>query len=348
MPIPMGRRRQHDHDLPPLMHRRAGRYYYGRNDVALGPDFAAALRRYAELHTGQHEPGTFAEAANEYQKHELPKKAPKTQAEYERQLGVLRGVFGRFRLDQIRPVHVAEFMAERGIKRTDAKGKVHGGAIVATREKALLSAVLSFARARGLLDGANPCAGIRGTKSHRDRAVTHDELAAAVARADPTLAGFLELCYFTGQRPGDVVRMRRQDVQDGALGVRQGKTGAKVRITIVGPLEAVLTRLTSGAVGSMFLVRDKRGQPLTLSALRKRFDKLGCDWQIRDLRAKAATDSPDARAAQRLLGHAAASTTDGYIRRRVGERVAPVMRGIAGEPSRIAGTVPGDKGGNDA
>lgn len=348
MLVPMGRRRQHDHDLPPLMHRRAGRYYYGRNDIALGPDFAAALRRYAELHTGQHEPGTFAEAANEYQKHELPKKAPKTQAEYERQLGVLRGVFGRFRLDQIRPVHVAEFMAERGVKRNDAKGKVHGGAIVATREKALLSAVLTFARARGLMDGANPCAGIRGTKSHRDRAVSHEELAEAVRQADPVLAGFLELCYLTGQRPSDVARMRRQDVQDGALGVRQAKTGAKVRIEIVGPLAAVLERLRAGPVASVFLVHDERGQRLTLAALRRRFKALGFDWQIRDLRAKAATDSKDSRTAQRLLGHAAASTTDGYIRRRAGERVSPVMLGIAGEPSRIAGDGPDSEGGEDA
>lgn len=348
MGTPMGRRRQHDHDLPPLMHRRAGRYYYGRNHVALGPDFAGALRKYAEIHTGQHEPGTFAEAANAYEANEMPKKAPKTQAEYRRQLGVLRGVFGRFRLDAIRPMHVAEFMTERGVKRVDKDGKVHGGLIVATREKALLSAVLTFARSRGMTDAANPCAGIRGTKSRRDRAVSHDELAAAVGKADPVLAGFLELCYLTGQRPSDVTRMRRQDVQDGHLHVKQAKTGAKVRIAIVGPLAAVLERLRGRPVASVFLVHDERGQRFTLSALRRRFKALGFDWQIRDLRAKAATDSSDARAAQKLLGHRAASTTDGYIRHRVGEQVSPVMRGIAGEPSRIAGDGPRDESGNGA
>lgn len=31
-------------------------------------------------------------------------------------------------------------------------------------------------------------------------------------------------------------------------------------------------------------------------------------------------------AAQTLLGHAAASTTDGYIRQRAGERATPIMR----------------------
>lgn len=319
----MGRRRTKNHDLPPQMQRKGGRYYYGRDGIALGADFPTALRAYAELHVGVAPTGTFAEAATLYTRNELKARAVKTQREYERQLAMLVRVFGTMGLDTIRPVHVAEFMAARP-------------KIAATREKALLSLVFNYARKRGLTDATNPCAGIRGVKSHRDRYVADAELADAVHRADSTLAGFLELCYFTGQRPGDVVKMRRQDVHDGALHVQQAKTDQKVRIDITGPLESVIARLTAGAVGSMFLVRDARGQPLTLAAIRKRFLKLGTDWQIRDLRAKAASDSKDAKAAQSLLGHAAASTTDGYIRQRIGQRASPVMRVIADEPGGIA------------
>lgn len=326
----MGRRRQHDFDLPPLMLRRAGRYYYGRNHIALGADFPAALRRYAELHTGEHVPGTFAEAAAEYLRVELPKKAPKTQDEYQRQAATLVRVFGAMRIASIRTRDVADFMALRP-------------RIAGTREKALLSAIINFARVRGLTNASNPCAGVRGVKAHRDRYVSDAELLDAINHADATLAAFLELCYLTGQRPGDVVRFRRQDVQDGALCVRQAKTGHKVRIALVGPLAALFERLTSGAVASVFLIHDRSGQPLTLAAMRKRFVALGCDWQIRDLRAKAASDSDTARAAQSLLGHAAASTTDGYIRQRAGERATPIMRGIAGEPARIAGNGPETK-----
>ena len=75
-----------------------------------------------------------------------------------------------------------------------------------------------------------------------------------------------------------------------------------------------------------YLVHDERGHRFTLSAIRKRFDALDVDWQIRDLRAKAASDSTTSLAAQRLLGHAAATTTDRYIRHGVGERVTPIMR----------------------
>lgn len=351
----MGRRRQHDLDLPPLMTRRDGRYYYGRNHVALGPDFAAALRRYAELHTGDRTPGTFAEAIAEYEKRELPQKAPKTQAEYRRQIAVLRGVFGKVRLDQLRPAHVAGYLAERAVKVETKGGKVVGGPIVATREKALLSAIFTFARVHGLTDAPNPCSGIRGTKSHRERAVTDEELGGAIVRAatlgDATLAGYLELLYRTGQRPSDVARMRRQDIRDGVLSCRQAKTGALVRIEVVGPLAELVERLNAGTVASVFLVHDDRGQRLTLGALRKRFDRLGCDWTFMDLRAKAATDTAEAlsnRAAQKLLGHAAATTTDGYIRQRAGERATPVMRKITGSSPRFAGADPRGKSGADA
>lgn len=338
MAVPMGRRRQKNHDLPPHMHRKRGRYYYGRGDLALGADFPAALRRYAELHTGFATAGTFAEAVEAYRRDELPKKAPRTRTGYAPQLATLADVFGHMRLDAIRPHDVATFMDARAVRTVDQGGRLHGGLIVATREKALLSAVFAFARVRGLTDAPNPCAGIRGTKSSRGRYVTDAELADGIGRADPTLAGFLALCYFTGQRPGDVARMRRQDVQDGELCVRQAKTGAKVRIALVGPLAAIVAGLTGGAVASVFLIHDRRGQPFTLAALRKRFDRLGCDWQIRDLRAKAASDSTSARAAQTLLGHAAASTTDGYIRQVVGLLATPIMRGIADKPSKVADT----------
>lgn len=326
MPGPMGRRRTHDLDLPPLVYRKRGRYYYGRAGIALGADLPAALRRYAEMHGGTATPGTFAEAARLYLRDELPTKSAKTASEYERQLATLVRVFGRCPLDggSIRPKDVHDYLA--------ARPRVAGG-----REKALLSAVWNFARRTGLTDATNPCAGIRAPKARRSRYVTDAELAAGIAAADPVLAGFLELAYRTGQRPGDVLRMMRSDVRDGALWVSQAKTGAKVRIAIVGPLAGLLDSLRGlpTRITSLYLIHNHRGQPLTLAAMQKRWDtvrrRIGADWQLRDLRAKAATDATGR--AQDLLGHAAASTTDGYIRRVAGAIVEPVRRPIYGSPS---------------
>ena len=89
-------------------------------------------------------------------------------------------------------------------------------------------------------------------------------------------------------------------------------------------------------------MRDERGRRLTPAAIRRRFwkarTKAGADWQIRDLRAKAASDMATAQKAQALLGHSAASTTDGYIRKRVGQAAEPVLRAITG----IAGSNSGE------
>ena len=50
------------------------------------------------------------------------------------------------------------------------------------------------------------------------------------------------------------------------------------------------------------------------------------DFQFRDLRAKAGTDAGTLADAQALLGHAAATTTDRYIRARIGRVVKPIGR----------------------
>jgi integrase len=313
----MGRRRTKNHDLPPGVHRKGERLYYGRNDIPLGPENDPAwLRRWAELR-GERITGaaaTFADAAREYRLHELAGKARKTQAEYDRQLRTLCTVFGLTPLAKIRPHHVGTYLDRRP-------------PIAGTREKALLSAVFNVARRRGLTDSPNPCAGIRGKKARRGRYVTDAELADALRRADPVLAGFLELCYRTGQRPSDVTRMTRADVREGALWVTQAKTGAKVRIGVRGPLAVLLA--APEAVASVYLIHDARGQPMTLGALRKRFDKLGVDWQIRDLRAKYATDLGDPQKARAGLGHANQTTTDTYIRAVAGESADPITREIA-------------------
>lgn len=221
----MGMRRTRHIGLPARLYFKQGRCYYGRAGVALGADKRAALIKYAELETGCTAPGTFADAVKAYREQELPSKATKTREEYSRQLNTLALVFGECAIDSIRPVHVARYLAERGAK------------VAGAREKALLSAVFNFARRIGLTDAVNPCAGIRTKKSQRKRYVTDGELAEAMSCTDPVLSGFLELCYLTGQRPSDVLRMRRQDVQDGALCVEQRKTGnasarscAKLRI----------------------------------------------------------------------------------------------------------------------
>jgi hypothetical protein len=58
---------------------------------------------------------------------------------------------------------------------------------------------------------------------------------------------------------------------------------------------------------SAYLIHDENGQPLTQGALRSRFDKARTlakvDFQFRDIRGKAATDTGNLAHSQKLLGH---------------------------------------------
>lgn len=336
---PMGRPRTRDFDLPPLMIRRDGRYYYGRNQTALGPDFRAALRKYAELHVGQADPGTFADAADAYRKlpDGLRAKRASTQREYGRQLDVLISVFGRMRLDGIKPRDVAAFLAAASEKPESAPQggrRKRGGPIAATRMKALLSTVFNFARVHGLTDAPNPCAGVRGKKSERGIYVGDAELATVLAHADGPTATFLELAYRTGADASVILGLRLSDVQDGALRLARTKTGEKVAVTVEGPLKALVDGLARRPVRSMYLVADDRGQPFTLQAMRRRFWKArqaaGASWQIRDLRAKAGSDADSIADARALLGHRHETTTAIYRRLR-GQAARPIARRITGK-----------------
>lgn len=77
-----------------------------------------------------------------------------------------------------------------------------------------------------------------------------------------------------------------------------------------------------------YLVQDENGQPLSQFALRSRFDKArtaaGVNFQFRDIRAKAATDTGDLAHSQTLLGHKNRDMTEHYVKARIGERVKPL------------------------
>jgi integrase len=130
------------------------------------------------------------------------------------------------------------------------------------------------------------------------------------------------------------LKFKETDIRDGALLVAQNKTGKRLRIAVIGELAKVIDRILerkrTHKVRNLILIYKEDGQPLTKSALRKRFDKAravaGVSFQFRDLRAKAGTDKANAknlRDAQKQLGHQTIQMTEHYVRNRLGEKVEP-------------------------
>jgi integrase len=184
---------------------------------------------------------------------------------------------------------------------------------------------------RGYTNKANPCSGVKGfSETGRDRYVEDDEFRLVWEKAGAPLRDAMDLAYLTGQRPADILKIKRTDLRDGSLWVTQGKTGKKLRISVVGSLAEVIDRILSRKlkVTSLNLVVNEKGEPLTYHALRFRFEAArkaaGVNFQFRDLRAKAASDIEDAQRAKKLLGHASQTMTEHYIRSRLGERVDSV------------------------
>ena len=186
-------------------------------------------------------------------------------------------------------------------------------------------------RTRGYTAGTNPCQGVKGYReAGRSRYVTNEEFDQVKAHAHFTVVDAMDLALLTGQRPADVLKFKRTDVRDGALWIVQNKTGTRLGIEITGELAAVIARINerpSKAI-SPFLIQDENGQRLTYFVLRSRFDKARTlakvDFQFRDIRAKAATDTGDLAHAQKLLAHKNRDMTEHYVRARIGERVQPL------------------------
>jgi integrase len=191
---------------------------------------------------------------------------------------------------------------------------------------------------------ANPVAGttrqMKVTEC-RDIYVTDEMLALVYSCASPIIQDAIDLAYLTGQRPADVLKMRWDQVRDGAVWVEQGKGKVKLQIDVVGELAALMDRIKSRGIVGMTLLSDPKGQKLKQSGyFRSQFDlardkaekraaELGVEFvrfQFRDLRAKSASDMASMATARKLLGHSTESMTAKYVRARVGEKVSPVLK----------------------
>jgi integrase len=348
----MGRQPTKYLNLPKGMRAREkakGKIYYyfdtggkPRKEIPLGPDYVLAVQKWAQLsmHTiPANATITFKMAWGKFLQDYMPTKSASTQKDYFKCSKYLLQFFANpddpAPLDAITPQHVRQYLDKRGKQ----------APVRANHERRLLNLIFNLAREWGYTSNANPCAGVKGfSEKSRDIYVDDQVFNLVYEHADQPTRDALDLGYLTAQRPADVIKMSKIDIQDGALHVRQNKTGAQIRINITGQLKSVIDRINQRKeqfkVFSLALVVDEYGKPLSQHAIYKRFvkakelaiahnpklkDQIDA-YQIRDLRAKAVTDKTnqgDVRQAQKLAGHASETMTQRYVRKKVGEVVEP-------------------------
>lgn len=340
----MGRKPSKSGAIPRLRARKQKsgivHYYYDhggrpRRESALGSDYGAAIQQWAQFEHARADDVaklmTFRHVADAYRRDVMVKKAPRTQKDNAKELSKLLEFFDDppAPLDRITPQFVRQYMNWRT--------KAASALVRANREKALLSHIWNYARDRGYTALTNPCAGIAGSKERgRDVYVEDEQFQAIKASAPVSVRDFMDLLYLTGQRPSDVLALDEFAIKDGVMRFRQGKTGAKVGIEIVGELAEVVERIRARKkthdVYTSRLVVNEVGKEVKLAAWSRQFSaackQAGVSGvQLRDLRAKAATDKAesagDIRQAQRQLGHTTVTMTEHYTRKRRGDKVTP-------------------------
>mgnify|MGYP000008658490 CR=1 FL=1 len=341
----MGRRNTRNLNMPPNMHprtQRSGRVYYymytkdkPRKEIPLGPDFILALKKYAELNivvelTAN---ATFSDVERRYLVEAVPKLAASSARMYRSDIKHLLAAFSGAPLDQIKPIHIRQFLDDHADKPTTAN-----------RCKRVFSTMWNHARGWGYTDLPNPCEGIQGhSLAKRTVYITDAVFSAVRMHGSAPLRDAMDLAYLTGQRPADTLRMTEQDIIDGHLIITQEKTKQPLRITITGELAKLMDRIrarkATHTIVTGALLTNIHGKRLTAPSLRTHFDaakkraaehvpELAQDimaFWFYDLRAKAADDTSDDRgdqAASDLLGHDSVKTTQRHYLRR-GKIVAP-------------------------
>jgi integrase len=337
----MGRVATVNRQLPPRMRaRRRGEktyYYYDtgsrpRHEIPLGTDYILAVQQWATLHQAEPtERMTVAWAIGKYMASPAYNEVGSgTQADYKFALDKLAEAFGDAPLDQVRPAHVTLYIEKR-----TAVSKHR-----ALREKSVLSMLFNWCIAREFCK-FNPAGAVKTKRlPGRKHVYIHDDMLEAVyEQSPPDLKDAIDLAYYIGQRPADLLSMSVVKLRDGWLEYRQGKTGTPQRIAVNADLAALLARIEerkeAHKVVSLFLLVNERGQKMTKAMLRSRFEAArikagidGKDFQFRDLRRKSGSDLRDQvgiEAAQDLLGHASVTMTEHYTAAR-GKKVSALPK----------------------
>ena len=338
-------RKTENQNLPPHMYRRTRQRKYGKvwvayyyrdaqgKDIPLGSDLDQARIKWAQLEAKEKPLDllTMKGIFDRYIRDIIPKKAPRTQKDNLAEIKRLRELFDDAPIDSITPSSIAGYRDARTAK------------VRANREIATLSHVFNMAREWGITTKENPCQGVRKNREKPRDYYANDVVWAAVySKAPQELKDAMDLAYLTGQRPADVLMMRKDDVEGGYLLVQQNKTGKRLRIRVnsdgeansLGKLLHQIAERNSKLVTS-YLIVSKTGRRMTATMLRKRWDEAResartnamlekdsvladkiAAFQFRDIRPKAASEITDIGEASLLLGH-----TEGDITRRVYRRI---------------------------
>lgn len=318
----MGRRRKTDKHLPAKVYLEHGSYYFrspGQPRKNLGRDFSAALILYASLVSDSWSGRTLADVIDRYRGEVLPlKRSDQTKADQARQLERLRSAFGHLLPDSVTAQHCYKYADARRSK--DGKPVP----VAARHEITLLAHVFKYAIRWGKAT-ANPASGLDvSERAGKRRQVMMDEVLALHALATERMQLAIELAINIGQRQGDLLKLKRSDIQgERLLHIEQGKTSAKIDMPISPVLADIIARLKALkpqlGKGAEYLLRSRNGDRYTSRGFKANWQRLMAKYlkanpdakrfTFHDLRSVSANGAATPEEARARLGHANVATT---------------------------------------
>lgn len=243
--------------------------------------------------------------------------APRTQVDYLRHIGKLRGLYGSRVVDELRPRDFGEYLSHRG------KGRV-----ARVRTLSVLSAAFGQAVSCWYMIERNVLRDVKFPKNKpRDRLILDEEFQAVRATAAPAVRCAMDLALLTGQRQGDLISLTWKDIKGDEIHLQQQKTGKRRAIHISPDLEAALDRCWLLPDRADYILTKPLGGPYTSPGFRAKWQRtidkamrLGAvkeRFTFHDIRAMAATKLPNPEAARALLGHTTIGMTLRTYRRGV-------------------------------
>ncbi|MCW1959779.1 MAG: tyrosine-type recombinase/integrase [Mycobacterium sp.] len=320
-------------DMPRRVYLRHGAYYFVTLDgkwlrlSAQRDGLPAMYRALANLTerevTADRMPAVISRWLDNKRKDWTEKNA----ADQERVAAEMSEAFADTKPSQVKTKLCAEYL-----RRFEATPRTHN------LHRTMLRGVLAMAAVDGLRDGHNPVDDIeRMSTPGRARVVTDAEIAALKAAAlkakrnGAALVQMIDLALLTGQRIGDLIGMRWQDVTKDGVYVRQGKTGERLLIVWSPALRKAIKACQRGdKVGHVLKTQSGAGYSYfgIRSAWVRACERAGIeDLNIHDLRGRAGVDAmgedEDIRSAQRLLGHKGEAMTRHYVDGKYAKKVKP-------------------------
>lgn len=244
--------------------------------------------------------------------HLIDGKSPATIKQYNHAAKQLSEIYSEFCPEQLKHGHIVQMMD--AFKESPS---------VANVLLSVLRLVYRWALDRDLVE-SDPTIRVRRSKQEaRDRLISQEEYNLIYAASPVWLQCVMDVCFLTGQRIGDVLRIQRTQLTEEGIFFTQQKTGKKLIVAWSPELKDVLSRartMHGSEKDTEYVLHTKQGKPYIYNTVRYSFSKV-CqsvgieNITLHDIRAMAGTvaDSQGIDP-QALLGHSDHKTTKIYLR----------------------------------